>query len=171
MKKYPELFADDRQLLQEAKTFADRLLEFSTFFLTRLDNLSFKKMNEDTRVFYHDPCHLRFGPQKIMAEPRRLLAAATGKEPLELPQGPRCCGHGGLFSLAHPDLSKQIMDKLLDDLKELYPIHVVTTCSGCLLQLNEALTEAGIEAQVKHISQFLNELLEESPSNGIMADN
>jgi glycolate oxidase iron-sulfur subunit len=170
LKSYPELLANDPEWADAAHIFSNRLREFSSFFHSQLDSLCFKKTRKIVQVFYHDPCHLRFGEEKITETPRRLIQAATGSEIVELQHGPHCCGHGGLFSLAHPDLSKHILQPIITELGELSVRHVVTTCSGCLMQLMKGSVASGLRIPVKHLSQLLNELLEESPSNGIIAD-
>jgi glycolate oxidase iron-sulfur subunit len=160
LRSYPDLLADDPDWIEEAKDFAQRVREFSSFFLSRIDQLSFAQSTSPPRIFYHDPCHLRFGVKKIHTAPRRLITVAAGSSPLELPHGPRCCGQGGLFSLAHPTLSQQIQDPLLDEISELSALQVVTTCSGCLMQLMEGAKKNAVPTQVQHLGILLHELLE-----------
>lgn len=160
LRSYPDLLADDPNWTERAKDFAKRVCEFSSFFLSHIDHLSFPHNTSSPRIFYHDPCHLRFGVQKIHTAPRRLITVASGSSPLELPHGPQCCGHGGLFSLAHPKLSQQIRDPLLDEISELSALQVVTTCSGCLMQLMDGVEKNGSPAQVQHLGILLYELLE-----------
>lgn len=161
LSSYPELFADDPDWADAAVQFANRLYEFSSFFLfNNLDKLTFSRNLETTNIYYHDPCHLRFGPKKIITPPRSLIKTATGNDPLELPHGSQCCGNGGLFSLAHGDLSLQILQPLIHEISELSAHQVVTTCSGCLLQLMKGKKSWGMQAQVKHLSLLLNDLLE-----------
>jgi glycolate oxidase iron-sulfur subunit len=107
------------------------------------------------RIFYHDPCHLRFGPEKITAAPRRLIRDLYGSPPVELARGPHCCGQGGLFRLAHPDLAEQIFRGALAELMELSAAHVVTTCSGCLLQWQQGIRKADSACQCSHLAVFL----------------
>jgi glycolate oxidase iron-sulfur subunit len=162
LSSYPELFAGDPDWEEAAVQFANRLREFSSFFLSALDNMGFAGTPESLGILYHDPCHLRFGPKKIMVPPRSLLEAATGFKPLELPHGPQCCGNGGLFSLAHDDLSRQILQPLTNEISELSARQVVTTCSGCLLQLTKGVKTDGMEVRVVHLSLLLKDLLKES---------
>lgn len=159
LRGYPDLLADDPDWTERAEGFAKRVCEFSSFFLSHIDQLFFSHNTSSPRIFYHDPCHLRFGAQTILTAPRRLITVASGSSPLELPHGPRCCGHGGLFSLAHPKLSQQIRDPLLGEISELSALQVVTTCSGCLMQLTEGVEKNGSPAQVQHLGILLHELL------------
>ena len=160
LRGYPDLLADDPDWTDRAEDFAKRVCEFSSFFLSLIDRLSFSHNTLSPRIFYHDPCHLRFGLQKILTAPRRLIAIASGSSPLELPYGPQCCGHGGLFSLAQPNLSQQILAPLLDEISELSALQIVTTCSGCLMQLMRGAEKNDSSAQVEHLSILLHKLLE-----------
>lgn len=159
LRSYPTLLADDPHWRKPAEDFAGRLREFSRFFLDMGLALptgpAVKEQSVPVRVFYHDPCHLRFGPEKITAQPRRLLTTITGAPPLELAGGPHCCGQGGLFHLAHPQLSQQILAGALTQFLELSASHVVTTCSGCLLQWQHGLRQAGLPGRACHMAVLL----------------
>ncbi len=156
--KYPELLADDDEWRERARTFSERTREMADF-LTATDHHrpEAKKVHKNSavrRIFYHDPCHLRYNPE-LRNAPRQLIQQLPGVELVEPEQGPQCCGLGGLFNLAHPDLSSQIAGRLIDSIGTADPDLVVTTCSGCLIQLREKLAEAGSRAKVRHLALFL----------------
>ncbi len=158
---YPELLQDDKEWAERARIFADRLREFSTFFADLTPKaakspLAGNKLDKKT-VFYHDPCHLRFHPQ-IMEPPRRLLTKA-GFLIHNLPQGPQCCGMGGLFHLAQPQLAEKIRNHLLTDLEQLSVDVITTTCSGCLLQLRTGVRQKQPPTKVQHLAVLLAEQL------------
>ena len=100
-------------------------------------------------VAYHDPCHMRCA-QGIVEEPRRLLGTVT--EVREVGEGGRCCGGGGTFSILHYELSREIGATQAKLLKESGAGTVVTTCPGCMIQLNDIL-EQGID--VCHVIDYL----------------
>ncbi|MEW6520312.1 MAG: (Fe-S)-binding protein [Thermodesulfobacteriota bacterium] len=159
LRSYAALLADDPQWRRPAEEFSARLREFSRFFLAAglaPPAASAAAEEADTlHIFYHDPCHLRFGPEKTMEQPRRLLAAITGSPPLEPADGPHCCGQGGLFHLAHPHLSQQIFAAAVRQLPEPSASHVVTSCSGCLLQWQQGLRRAGFSGRTCHLAVLL----------------
>ncbi|MBI5557364.1 MAG: (Fe-S)-binding protein [Deltaproteobacteria bacterium] len=171
LRSYPELLADDPAWADRAKHFAARLQEFSQFFagsgLFSPPAQTAGSAQDLPRVFYHDPCHLRFGPEKITAAPRTLIRDLYGSLPVELARGPHCCGQGGLFRLAHPDLADQIFSSALTELMELSVAHVVTTCSGCLLQWQQGIGKGGHDCQCSHLAVFLARIIRqgrESPA-------
>jgi glycolate oxidase iron-sulfur subunit len=86
------------------------------------------------RVAYHDPCHLRRG-QGIWEEPRHLLTLALGEPPREA-ASVECCGLGGMFGVTHPHLSRELGAARMAALAAGGAEMVVTSCSGCLVQLS-----------------------------------
>ena len=160
LQEYKDLFADEPQWRERAVRFAGRLREFSTFFLEKFSkNLPAevcKNISPGGRVTYHDPCHLRF-KLHITREPRQLLGLFPGIELEELPGGPQCCGHGGLFQVAHPDLSLRIWER---SAAACGAATVVTACSGCLLQWRLGLKIAGRRTRAEHLATFLAGLIQ-----------
>lgn len=156
LSSYPDLLAGQAEWHPRAIAFQKRLREFSTFFDSRLamDQNAVRPDAQQREVFYHDPCHLRFG-HKITAEPRRLLDRLKAIKQRELPGGPKCCGQGGLFHIGHPLLSKLIHDRLHDQMSG-WPVQtVVTTCSGCLLQWQQGLKRRNSPARAMHLGILL----------------
>jgi len=154
---YPMLLADDPAYLPRARAFVARLREMSSYLAAAPSTPAAPPPPAPAgtiRVFYHDPCHLRTKPD-LCAAPRRLLQAQPGVELVELPDGPRCCGLGGTFNLAHPNLSHQIGATLAEEITALVPDLVVTSCSGCLLQIHRELVQAGSTIRVSHLGEFL----------------
>lgn len=154
---YPALLADDPQYQPKALAFVARLREMAAFLAAVPPSPAPPPppgITKSLRVFYHDPCHLRFLPGMKEA-PRRLLRASPGVELVELPDGPRCCGLGGTFNLAHPDLSHRIGASLAEEIIALAPDLVVTSCSGCLLQLHRELAECAATIRVAPLAEFL----------------
>ena len=154
---YPALLRDEPEWSERARAFADRLREFSSFFA---DSASLamqlappSEPPSQQSVFYHDPCHLRFG-HRIVTPPRRLLASAGFHLHAPL-HGPQCCGMGGLFHLAHPELADKIRTRLLDDLGSPLPDLVTTTCTGCLLHLRSGRYRQGETPPVPHLAVLL----------------
>lgn len=157
LRHYPELLADDPRWRQRAEAFSDRLAEMMQF----LDALPAREAGAAgrgeegaLRVFYHDPCHLRHG-LAITAEPRRILRRFPNVELVELPDGPQCCGQGGLFHLGAPELAALIRDDLSARVMQLRPDIVTSTCSGCLMHWQTAVTAACSPVRVMHLAELL----------------
>jgi len=86
------------------------------------------------RLTYHLPCHLAHALGDRESGPRALSELA-GAQYVEAEGFDECCGHGGLFSLNHPEVSSRIGARKAERLLATGARAVVTECSGCLLQL------------------------------------
>ena len=101
---------------------------------------------------YHESCHLSY-LLGVKNEPRSLLQLAG--DLIEVPEGQRCCGMGGVFALMKPDLSSQMG---LDRAKALAATgadRLVTGCPGCMMQLGERLSSVENEMPVRHTWEIL----------------
>lgn len=162
LRRYPQLFADDPAWQEKAQAFADRLLELSTFVAQAMaadPAFRFAAPAAAPRtVVYHDPCHLRF-PAGITTPARDILRSIPGLRLAELANGPQCCGQGGLFHLAQPELAATIRNRLLNRLAEAAPDLVTTTCTGCLIHIQQGLGHDPAQPAVRHLAILLAELL------------
>jgi glycolate oxidase iron-sulfur subunit len=161
LRHYPQLFENDPAWREKAQAFADRLLEFSTFVAQAMQAepaFAFAGSAKAQTVVYHDPCHLRFHAQ-ITSPPREILRAIPGLRLTELANGPQCCGQGGLFHLAQPELAATIRGRLLGQLAQAAPDLVTTTCSGCLIHIRQGLSHGPGYPEVRHLAILLAELL------------
>ncbi len=163
LKTYKDLFADDLKWRERATRFTERLQEFSSFFLTKfsesMEAIAGVNKSSGLKVFYHDPCHLRF-KLHITKEPRQLLKLFPGIDLQELEGGPQCCGQGGLFQVAHPDLALKVRERLMEEYAHLSAETVVTACSGCLLQWQLGLGAGESNDKAKHLAVFIAEWMQ-----------
>lgn len=161
LRRYPQLFEDDPEWRDKAERFAERLVEFSTFVAQSMKaEPTFRFADSDAMrtVVYHDPCHLRFH-SGITTPPRDILRAIPGLCLVELPDGPQCCGQGGLFHLAQPEIAEKIRSRLLNQLEKTAPDVATTTCSGCLIHIRQGLGRGPAHPEVRHLAILLAELL------------
>lgn len=153
---YPHLLRDDPEWGAKARCFSDRLREFSSYFADR--SAARQTPKNSKTVFYHDPCHLRF--RHRITKPPRILLKNSGFTVIEPTNGPQCCGMGGLFHLNHPELSEKIRHRLLENHDQFAVDFVVTTCTGCLLQLRSGLSKSPQQpVAVRHLAVLLAEML------------
>ena len=102
------------------------------------------------------PCSLAaMGQQKqVMA----LLHDLPGAELFEL-QGMGCCGGAGLHLISQPQIGEQLVKPLVEQLAASGAKTVVTTNSGCALQLQSAASKAGLGINVVHPLELVAEQL------------
>jgi Fe-S oxidoreductase len=129
-------------------------LNTESYFRTKNDRRLTPPSAPDVQtVAFHDPCHAK-RKLKIFEEPRRLLSLVPGLTLVELEEH-RCCGHGGLFNLSHPDLSQNILDHPLGDLDRSQAEVITTSCMACLMQFKSGVQSSGRKVQVKHWSELM----------------
>jgi len=109
-------------------------------------------------VTYHDPCHLRYG-LGIKTEPREILKSIEGIRFVEMHNSQECCGFGGFFSLFFKDLSKDIGRKKIDNIYNTWANTVVTSCPGCITQLEGLKREMNLNINIMHIVEVINEAM------------
>lgn len=161
LRRYPQLFEDDPVWRDKAERFAVRVVEFSTFVAQSMKaepTFRFADSTAMRTVVYHDPCHLRFDSQTT-TPPRDILRAIPSLHLAELPDGPQCCGQGGLFHLAQPEMAEKIRNRLLNVVEQTAPDLVTTTCSGCLIHIQQGLGRDPAQPEVHHLAILLAELL------------
>ena len=96
-------------------------------------------------VAVHDPCHLRHG-QRVMSEPRRILAAA-GYEIVETDPVGLCCGAAGIYTVAQPEASARLGSQKAAQVRSTGVRLVASANPGCEMQLRSFL---GDDYSVSH---------------------
>lgn len=83
---------------------------------------------------YHDACHLAHA-QKITEAPRRLLRQIRELKLVELPESLICCGSAGTYNLLHPQMSKRLARRKMENIRATGAQAVIVSNAGCLLQI------------------------------------
>jgi L-lactate dehydrogenase complex protein LldE len=150
---YPELFADDPVLGEQAESLAARTYELSEFLVRvmRVENLGAVFHGQ---VAYHASCHL-LRELGVADEPRRLLAQVAGMELVDMELAEQCCGFGGTFALKYPQISDAMLQKKLAALKRAGANTLVSCDAGCLLHLAGRLQRQGESIRVMHLAEVL----------------
>jgi L-lactate dehydrogenase complex protein LldE len=150
---YPELFADDPNLVRRARAFADKCHELVSFLV---DVLGVVKIDAEfpRRVTYHDSCSgLR--ELGVQAQPRRLLSSVRGLELVEMIDSDVCCGFGGTFAVKFSEISNAIVEKKADRIEESGAPVLLAGDLGCLMNMAGKLTRRGSRVEVRHIAEVL----------------
>ena len=167
IKKLPVLFANDPHYRALAEKMAGlhqdaaQVLMGSKGFQDTLQTINASPGQEKPRVYYHTPCHLRFGSAATTA-PLDLLKALDKRIDLIPPEGlTRCCGHGGGFNIDHHALSMEIHRSGLVPILDRKPDIVVSGCTGCIMQFMEGVyMEERPQVEICHPLALVNRLLD-----------
>ncbi|MBN1570854.1 MAG: (Fe-S)-binding protein [Acidobacteria bacterium] len=154
LKDYGSLLAGDSEWSARAEAFSRKVRDISEF----LSQIPLKKPSKriDTKVTYHDPCHLRRG-QQVWKEPRKLLSLIDGLEFVELPEADWCCGSAGSQLITHYDTSSKVLNRKMDNVAKTEAHILASGCPGCQMQLNTGLKRRGLPLRVVHPVTLLDE--------------
>jgi glycolate oxidase iron-sulfur subunit len=166
LKQYESLFPSDDPFRHEAAAFSRKVEDFSEFLVKR-GHLATRRQGagsaaSETReaaggklkVTYHEACHIKW-KQRMAEAPRKVLAGIDEIELLEMEGADSCCGLGGYFGIAHPDLRLAILAKKVDAIRRSGAEIVTTACPGCLLQLMDGLRRENLPVRVVHLAQLV----------------
>jgi len=150
---YKELFKDDPQMLEKLRLISQRTHEFSDFLVNVLDITDVGAKYQGT-VTYHDACHM-LRELRIKDEPRRLIENVQGLDFKEMEMHDACCGFGGTFAVKFPKVSVSMLDEKIDCLLASGADTLVSSDSGCLMNIDGALSKRNIQMKVMHLAELL----------------
>ncbi len=144
---------DDSPYRESWERLKEHVYDFSDFIVKfgEIKNLLIMERS----VTYHDPCHLVRG-MGVSAQPRQLLTAIPGLELREMKNADRCCGCAGTFSAVHYDLSREINDDKIANIRTTEAEIVATGCSACRMHIEDGLSRNGLSnVRVLHTAQII----------------
>jgi L-lactate dehydrogenase complex protein LldE len=161
---YPELFADEPDLLPEIERFAARVHELISF-LTDIRAIDRVAARYDGVATYHDSCSgLR--ELGVREQPRRLLKSVAGLSLKELPASEVCCGFGGTFCIKYPDISERMVSDKITDVAATGADTLLAGDLGCLLNMAGKASRAGTALRVRHVAEVLADMAGKLPPIG-----
>jgi L-lactate dehydrogenase complex protein LldE len=145
---------------------AARTTEFCAFLHDEigLDKVATLGATLERRVGIHIGCHGLRGlglarPTEIQSPPfdkvRALLGTVGGLEIAELARPDECCGFGGTFAMAEPDISAKMGRDRLRDYGRSGAQAIVSTDVSCLMHLEGLARRDGDAPPMLHVAQVL----------------
>jgi glycolate oxidase iron-sulfur subunit len=152
LKEYPELFRNEPDWHEKAEKFAAKVEDISKY----LHDTGYEKPKAkiNTRVTYHDACHLAHG-QGIRKEPRNLILDIPGVEMVHMPNSDRCCGSAGIYNLTNPEMASAVLESKMENVPE--DVEMISMGNpGCMLQMALGIKKYGRNQKVVHTVQLLD---------------
>jgi len=84
-----------------------------------------------------------------------MLKLVPGLEYMELENADACCGSGGTYNIAKPEMADLILHRKLDTIRATGADAVVTGNPGCLLQLKKGLLDHLPQVKIMHLTELL----------------
>ena len=85
----------------------------------------------------------------------RVLSQVAGLQLLEVSPYYSCCGFGGVFSVQHPDLSREIGEAYLEAVAATGAQGLVSLDYSCLMHLKTLAAARGRDLQFFHLAEIL----------------
>jgi glycolate oxidase iron-sulfur subunit len=165
MKEYADLLRDDPAWAERATALAAKVADFSEF-LARIGPAATRRPLGLTAA-YHDACHLG-SAQRIIAQPRELLAGIPDLVVAEVPDGGICCGSAGIYNLVQPEAAQQLGARKATSVASTGADLVVSGNPGCALQIASALAAAGQPKPVAHLAEVLDASISGLPPSSLL---
>jgi glycolate oxidase iron-sulfur subunit len=153
IKEYDYLLRDDREYAEKARAFSAKCKDVSEV-LAGLEPRATRHPLR-LRVAYHGACHLQHA-QRVVLEPRSVLAGIPGVEAMEVAEPALCCGSAGVYNLVEPVPARALGDRKAANALATAADVIVTGNPGCQLQLAAALRRAGSDLRVMHLVELLD---------------
>lgn len=152
---YKELFADDPDWLPRAESLSQRTFEFTEYLV---DNIGIDSLGSrySEKVTYHSSCHL-LRDLGIDRQPQRLLDNVAEAEIIPLPKREECCGFGGLFSIEHPEISKAMLERKIENFQASGASVLISCDAGCIAHISGGLRRKRIPLRAVHIAEILDQ--------------
>ncbi|WP_059105719.1 (Fe-S)-binding protein [Shouchella shacheensis] len=153
LKEYTELFREvDTEWKERAEAFAEKVEDVSKY----LYDTGYEKPKAalNTRITYHDACHLAHG-QGVTKEPRDLLLDIPGVEMIRMPNADRCCGSAGIYNITNPEMADAVLKSKMEHVPE--DVEMISMGNpGCMLQMAMGVEKYGRSQQIVHTVQLLD---------------
>ena len=154
LKEYGHLLRDDPEYAVRANAFSARVKDVSEF-LAGID-LNREMGDVPRTATYHHACHLFHG-QKIKQQPVQLLKTIPGLTLVDLKEADWCCGSAGIYNITNQEMASQLLDRKMNNIIATGVNVIATANPGCMMQIALGARERGIELDVVHPVQLLDE--------------
>ena len=142
--------------LPEAQAFGRRTWELADFIVNGLGVKTWPGRYE-ARTAFHRACHTR-GTNSSEAV-ATLLASVAGLTVLPFGEGEQCCGFGGTFSVAFPNISSGMGTLKLEHIRAAQPDLIVSGDMSCMMHLCGLAEKEGQPIKAQHFVQVLRDAL------------
>ncbi len=155
---YPELFKDDPELHGRFVELGQKTYEFCEF-LNRAGVDELPAHPAPVKTTYHSTCQtLRGIGLHGIAE--NYLRQLLGDHFVELPEADTCCGFGGTFSVKLPEVSGQLLQDKLDNIRSTGAEAVTALDLSCMTHLAAGAGKQGYSLRFVHLAELIAEALE-----------
>ena len=163
MKEYAELLAEDPLWHARAERFSHHVKDVSELVASQPFQQALGPVPR--RATLQESCHLTHA-QRVRSQPREILQAIPGLEVVDMAHPENCCGSAGIYSFSQTELSNQLLDTKMEEIRATSVDLVITSNPGCMLQLQAGLARRGLPGEVRHLIEVLDWSYQAGASDG-----
>ncbi len=149
--EYGDLLRDEPEIAEDARAVSSKVRDLSSLLL---DAPASPAREFQSRITYHDACHLAHG-LGVREGPRKLLASIQGMTIVEMAESDLCCGSAGSYNLTEPAMARDLVRRKADNIVATGADYVVLANPGCEFQIAAELRRRGSKIKVVHLADFL----------------
>jgi glycolate oxidase iron-sulfur subunit len=151
---YGHLLSDDEDFAERARKFSARVRDVSQ----QLETVEIKKASDATEqsATYDASCHLLYGQHAGEAS-LKVVSAIPDLRFVPLQGSERCCGGAGIYNLLEPDLSSQVLQEKLTNIRATGANVLATGNPGCQMQIGAGALLSGMDLRTCHPVELLDE--------------
>jgi len=153
IKDYAEILKDDPEFSARAKALSKKTKDIMEFLSEIGIEGDLKELN--VKVTYQDACHIGHA-QRIKEQPREVLNQIPGLELVEMPEADLCCGSAGIYNLVQPEMSQNLLERKMRNVKRNKVDYLVAGNPGCLLQIQKGIKQEGLSIKTAHPVELLD---------------
>ena len=150
--EYPHLLEHDEAWHRRAVDLAAKTFELTDLLVNQLKTVDVGAQF-DGKLTYHYACHLR--GLGLAREGETLIRNVKGATYVPLRHEDQCCGFGGSFSVRYPQISTAMVNDKTKCIVETEADAVVSTDTGCLMNIGGRLRREGKPVRVMHLAELL----------------
>ena len=150
---YPDLLKDDPAWQKRAEGLAGRVYELTEFIV---DYLGVEDVGAgfDGKIAYHESC-IMSNKLGLVDQPKKLIGAVKGAVLTPMKDAGVCCGFGGEFSDAYPEISEAMVAAKVQNYLDSGADLLVMCEPGCLLNIRGYLSRRHPDKRALHIAELL----------------
>ena len=142
--------------LPEVQQLANRTWELADFIVNALGVKTWPG-KFDATIALHRACHTR--GTKTCDSAIALLSSIPGIKVVPVGEVEQCCGFGGTFSVAFPNVSTSMGELKLEHIRAAQPDLLVSPDMSCMMHLGGLAEKEGHPIKIQHVAQVLRDSL------------
>ena len=152
IKEYAQLFEEGSEYWDKSIKLKNKTYDIHEFLFENIETPPRGVINKN--IGYQPACHL-LNTQKIDEPPIELIKMIPGINFIPIPSSNICFGAGGAYSVTQPKLSKMVLNKKINEIKDSNLDIITVSNPGCFIQLQGGAEMLKLKTEVMYVTDLL----------------